>query len=131
MATPLLIENDQAGNRVNLSDCARKFSDTAIIFTLVAGVTVNVTVPSTSNFPANGKPTTALLMLVSKSPDATVLVQPSASPVLAAPTIVPTATTAEVNPIGFRQVNIGQTLQFFTSDANVTVGLEFYSYAPG
>ena len=60
MAIPLLIENDLGGNRVNLSDCARKFSDTAFVFTLTAGTPTSFTIPSTSNFPFNGKPTTNL-----------------------------------------------------------------------
>lgn len=130
MTTPLVIQQDVSGNRVNLSDCSRKFSDTAQIFTLTAGAATTVTVPAVSGPPGATNNLNNLLMLAAFTPNKTVLVQPSAAPALVAPTGVVTATTAEVNPYGFRAVIPGQQLQFFTSDAGVTVGITYYLYNP-
>jgi hypothetical protein len=136
MATPLLILNDIAGNRFDLSDCARNFTDTAQYFTLTANVITTVTVPTLPQNPTIAFTATQqitknnLLVLITVTPMSSVWVQPNTTSVLALPTGVVTLTTAILNPLGFRGVVSGQEIQFLTADTGVAVSLEYYAYNP-
>ena len=115
--TQLQIVRDVAGYPQTLSDCARIFTNTGEKFTLTATTVTSITVPATAEGP--------LLAFFRFTPVATVWVQLGSTPTLILPTGTPAATTAALNPSG-RRVMPGQTIQFLTNDANVSVGVEYY-----
>jgi hypothetical protein len=134
MGTQLQILNDVAGNRVNLSDCSRKFTDVAQYIELTGGAVSTLTVPTIGfNVDVAGD----LLAIFEFKPndgttfDAAVWVQPDTLTTLTLPTTSWAPTTAELNPRGFRGVKEGQEIQFLTEADNIVVWVGFYIYYPG
>lgn len=114
------ITRDIQGYPTTGSKTGLKFSLDGQYFDLAASTALPVTVPSLPY-------TKAIAVIEYAKTDGVpfVWVQPSASPVLAAPTGVVASTTAELNP-GVREVVAGQVLQFLTEQTNVSVSIKYY-----
>lgn len=120
MTTQYLLSRDIAGYPTTGEQTGTKFTDTAQYFTLTASTVENVTVPRTGATRMLAK-----FKVVSLTQNAVVWVLPAASPTLTLPTGTVTATTATMNPSA-REVVAGQSLQLLTSQADVSVSIEYY-----
>lgn len=121
----LLIFRDVGGNPQSTPDCSRLFSNLNQYLTLTASTVNTAVVPTDIS-----NPNAVILAYFKFTLGATVWVLPNSSPTLTLPTSTAALTMAEMNPSG-RVVTLGQTLQFITADAGVSVGISYYVVLKG